>query len=136
MSNVRALVPYLAMLSALTFPLVGLAVLGHVASRRGALGQYVALSIAGWLAATALLFLLNLTLTRVLPGEPTLSAFVTFGVACVPLFALLATILYCWGGKWSKQSHLLCALAVAALAIPLAPLFLLASTCFIQDNCL
>lgn len=128
--------PYLAMLSALTFPLVGLAGLGHVVSRRKALGQYVALSIAGWLAATALLFLLNLTPTRVLPGEPTLRAFVTFGFACAPLFALLATILYCWGSKWSMQSHLLCALAVAALAIPLAPLFLLASTCFIQDNCL
>ena len=129
--------PYLANIAAITVLLVGLAWFGHVTARNAKLSQYVARCIAAWLVAASLLFLLHFTPASVLPRTLNpVSTLATLAVACLPFFALLGSILYCWGGRWSRESSLIWGFAVAALTVPLAPMFLLVSTCVIQDNCL
>ena len=130
----------LFLLIALAPSLGALALMGHGAAAKNQLGRYALFSLLAWLAASLCLFGLVLWSPGISEGERQAiggtGSLTALAAVCVVPFVLVGTILYCWGGRWSPEGHLTCALVVSVGAAALAVPLVLASSCVVQGNCL
>ena len=130
----------LLLLIVLAVSLGGLALVGHRAVANLELWRYLILSLAAWLGASLFLYALVVWSPAVAGNEPLIARGVgglaVLATVCFAPVALVGSVLYCWGAHWSRERHVVVALAtsigVAVLAVPLT----LASTCALQGNCL
>ena len=130
-----------ALLVVLAPSLGALALGGRSASAKFQVWRYTAFTLSGWLVASLCLYGLlvytplfaSFDLANIIHDT---NGFLTLAAVCVLPFALVGSVLYCWGSEWSNEGHVTLALSVSLGASALAVPLMLLSTCIFQSNCL